>query len=53
MRVKLEDVCVRGSSNLKQSDVIDETGEYPIYGAAGYIGSVDFYHQGQPSGSGS
>lgn len=48
MRVKLEDVCVRGSSNLKQSDVIDETGEYPIYGAAGYIGSVDFYHQGQP-----
>ena len=48
MRAKLEDVCVRGSSNLKQSDVIDETGEYPIYGAAGYIGSVDFYHQGQP-----
>ena len=48
MRVKLEDVCVRGTSNLKQSDVIDKTGEYPIYGAAGYIGSVDFYHQDQP-----
>lgn len=48
MRVKLEDVCVRGSSNLKQSDVIDKTGEYPIYGAAGYIGNVDFYHQDQP-----
>ena len=45
MRAKLEDVCVRGSSNLKQSDVIDKTGEYPIYGAAGYIGNVDFYHQ--------
>ena len=48
MRVKLEDVCVRGSSNLKQSDVIDKTGEYPIYGAAGYIGNVDFYYQDQP-----
>lgn len=48
MRVKLEDVCVKGTSNLKQSDVIDKTGEYPIYGAAGYIGSVDFYHQDQP-----
>ena len=29
-------------------DVIDKTGEYPIYGAAGYIGNVDFYHQDQP-----
>ena len=48
MRAKLEDVSVRGSSNLKQSDVIDKTGEYPIYGAAGYIGNVDFYHQDQP-----
>lgn len=48
MKVKLEDVCVKGTSNLKQSDVIDKTGEYPIYGAAGYIGSVDFYHQDQP-----
>lgn len=48
MRAKLEDVCVRGSSNLKQSDVIDKTGEYPIYGAAVYIGNVDFYHQDQP-----
>ena len=48
MRVKLEDVCERGSSNLKQSDVIDKTGDYPIYGAAGYIGNIDFYHQDKP-----
>ena len=45
MRVKLEDVCERGSSNLKQSDIVNKNGEYPIYGAAGYIGNVDFYHQ--------
>ena len=45
MRVKLGDVCSRGSSSLKQSDVIDKSGDYPIYGASGYIGNVDFYHQ--------
>ena len=48
MRVKLEDVCVRGSSNLKQSDVEGKTGSYPIFGASGQIGNVDFYHQEKP-----
>jgi type I restriction enzyme S subunit len=48
MRVKLEDVCERGTSNVKQSDVINMPGEYPIYGAAGYIGNVNFYHQEKP-----
>lgn len=48
MRVKLEDVCERGSSNLRQSDVEEKNGDYPIYGASGYIGNVDFYHQESP-----
>lgn len=48
MRVKLEDVCERGSSNLKQSDVCEMSGDYPIYGASGYIGNVDFYDQEKP-----
>ena len=48
MIVKLDDVCDRASSNIKQSDVIGKSGDYPIYGAAGYIGSVDFYHQEKP-----
>lgn len=48
MRVKLEDVCLKGSSNLKQSDVIDKNGEYEIYGASGLIGKVDFFHQEKP-----
>ena len=45
MRVKLEEVCERGSSNLKQSDVVKMSGKYPIYGASGHIGNADFYHQ--------
>ena len=48
MRVKLEDVCERGTSNLKLSDVEGMSGDYPIYGASGYIGNVDFYHQELP-----
>ena len=48
MRVTLEDVCEKGASNLKQSDVVSMTGEYPIYGAAGYLGNADFYHQEKP-----
>lgn len=45
MIVKLEDVCERASSGLKQSDVVGKNGDYPVYGAAGYIGNIDFYHQ--------
>lgn len=48
MKVKLGDVCERGSSNLKQSDIADCVGDYPIYGASGLIGKVDFYHQNKP-----
>ena len=45
MRVKLKDVCVKATSNLKQSDVLSEGGEYPVYGATGYLGNIDSYHQ--------
>ena len=48
MRVKLEDVCERGSSNIKQSDIIKMSGNYPVYGASGLAGKVNFYHQKQP-----
>ena len=48
MKVKLADVCERGSSNLKQADIAGKSGDYPVYGASGYIGNVDFYHQKKP-----
>ena len=44
-KVRLEDVSERGSSNLAQKDIEGIDGNYPIYGASGYIGNVDFYHQ--------
>ena len=45
IKVKLEDVCERGSSNLAQKDLEKLTGDYPVYGASGYIKDIDFYHQ--------
>ena len=47
-KVKLGDVCTKGTSNIKQSDLTDVSGEYPIYGASGFIKNVDFYEQEKP-----
>ena len=48
MKVKLADVCACESSNLKQSDVINISGKYPVYGATGKIGYIDTYKQEKP-----
>ena len=45
---KLKDLCSKGSSNIAQKDLTDCEGIYPIYGAAGFIKNVDFYHQDKP-----
>lgn len=42
-RVRLEDVCYVSSSNLSQKDVIALSGNYPIYGASGFIKNINFY----------
>lgn len=41
--VKLGDVCKKGSSNIAQKDLEGHDGNYPIYGASGYIKDVDFF----------
>ena len=45
MRVRLEDVCEKESSKLKQSDVINQNGLYPVYGASGYLENINTYQQ--------
>ena len=42
---KLKDICEKGSSSIKQGDLKKITGDYPIYGASGFIQNVDFYQQ--------
>ena len=45
MKVKLFDVCDRGTSNYTQKDLDKLYGEYPIYGAGGFIKNIDTYQQ--------
>lgn len=46
--VTLADVCTAASSNIAQKDLSENCGEYPIYGASGFIKNVDFYKQDKP-----
>ncbi|MBX3164884.1 MAG: restriction endonuclease subunit S [Bacteroidetes bacterium] len=45
---KLGDVCEKGSSNVSQNQLTNEEGEYPIFGASGFIKNVSFYHNEKP-----
>ncbi|EAJ6872022.1 restriction endonuclease subunit S [Campylobacter coli] len=42
---KLEDVCKNSSSNLALKDIKDKSGDYPVFGASGIVGYIDFYHK--------
>lgn len=46
--VKIKDICEKASSNIAQKDLNDNEGEYPIYGASGFIKNVDFYQRSEP-----
>ncbi|HED6586665.1 restriction endonuclease subunit S [Campylobacter coli] len=42
---KLEDVCKNSSSNLALKDIKNKSGDYPVFGASGIVGYIDFYHK--------
>lgn len=43
--LRIKDICDKGSSNLKQKDIENQNGKYPVFGASGLIGKIDTYHQ--------
>lgn len=43
--VTLGDVCEKGSSNIAQKDLEQCDGEYPVFGASGWIKNVSFFSQ--------
>ena len=45
---KLGDVCKKETSNIAQKDLEGRRGNFPIYGASGFIANVDFYQQESP-----
>ena len=48
MKIKLGDICHKETSGYAQKDLETLNGEYPIYGASGYIKCIDSYHQENP-----
>lgn len=48
MKTKLGDICHKETSGYAQKDLENLNGEYPIYGASGYIKCIDSYHQENP-----
>ena len=45
---KLGDVCDKASSSVSQNQLVNDEGDYPIFGASGFIKNVSFYHQENP-----
>ena len=41
----LRDVCNKASSNLMQKNIDSENGLYPVFGASGVAGYIDYYAQ--------
>lgn len=46
--VSLGEVCDKASSNISQNQLDTEVGEFPIYGASGFIKNISFYHRNSP-----
>lgn len=42
---KIRDICDKASSNIVQNKISELDGDYPVYGASGYVQNVDFFHR--------
>lgn len=45
---KVKEVCDKASSNIVLNKIEDNQGDYPLYGAGGFVKGIDFYHRDQP-----
>ena len=43
--LQLKDACFKAGSSIAQKDIVNVDGEFPIYGASGFIKNVNFYKQ--------
>jgi len=41
----LEAAVIKASSNLSLNKIANEEGEYPVFGAKGFVSNISFYHQ--------
>ena len=45
---KIKDICDKASSNIAQNKITDSHGDYPVYGASGFVQNINFYHRDTP-----
>ena len=45
---KIKDICDKATSNIAQNKLLGMSGDYPVFGASGYVQNVDFYHRDKP-----
>lgn len=45
---KVKEVCKKASSNIVLNKIEDNTGNFPLYGASGFVKGIDFYHRDEP-----
>ena len=45
---KVKEICDKASSNIAQKEIAGLSGDYPVYGASGYVQNVDFFHRDKP-----
>ena len=45
---KVKDICEKASSNIAQNKIAEIDGDYPVYGASGFVQNVDFFHRDTP-----
>ena len=45
---KIRDICDKASSNIAQNKITELDGDFPVYGASGYVQNIDFFHRDSP-----
>ncbi len=45
---RVKEICDKASSNIAQKEIVGKTGDYPVYGASGYVQNIDFFHRDKP-----
>lgn len=45
---KVKEVCDKESSNIVLNKIENNTGDFPLYGASGFVKGINFYHREEP-----
>lgn len=45
---KIKDICDKASSNIAKNKITGIDGDYPVFGASGFVQNVNFFHRDSP-----